>query len=108
MEANEFDLSAVLGELDLLLAAESEALRKLDHGTLDELTSQKLDLLDRLARVDRSTASREDVARLGHARELAFQNQLLLVNARELVRGVLHLSASNRVGNGGTLLEIRG
>lgn len=108
MEANEVDLNAVLGELDLLLLAESEALRKLDHRTLDELTNQKLDLLERLSRVDRSTASQEGVARLGRARELAFHNQLLLVNARELVRGVLQLSASSRVGNGGTLLEIRG
>lgn len=108
METNEVELTAVVGELDLLLASESEALRKLDHRTLDELTTQKLDLLERLARVDPSTASQEALARLGRARELAFQNQLLLVNARELVRGVLQLSASARVGNGGTLLEIRG
>jgi flagellar biosynthesis/type III secretory pathway chaperone len=109
MEANQkVELDVVIDALDVLLRAETDALRKLDHQALDALTEEKVALVERLSEVDRTNVGKETLARLAKVREHGFKNQLLLVNARELVRGVLQLSALARPGHGGALLEIRG
>lgn len=100
-------LQQVLAELDQLLDREHAALRKLDHGSLDNITQEKGELASRLKAAERTLQNAELAPVLQRIRRKAFENQLLLVHARDLVRGVLDLSRGPQSGSG-ALLEVRG
>lgn len=109
METTTFGpFETVLAELDELLSEEGRALQDLDHGAIDGLTARKLALLDKIGRTPRDASSPRVTALLTQLRQRALNNQLLIVHARDLVRGVIETSAPLRAGNGGSLLEVRG
>jgi hypothetical protein len=109
METNQAtNLDGVLDELQELLGQETEALRVLDHRALDLLTTRKVDLLSKVTSLTRQGANRGTLSRLGKIREVALTNQLLMVHARDLVRGALDTWGAGRTGAAGSLLETRG
>jgi flagellar biosynthesis/type III secretory pathway chaperone len=105
-EANRLDL--VLDELQELLDEETAALRKLDHRTLDVLTARKVDLLSEVGQLSRREARATTRQKLVRIRKLALENQLLMIHARDLVRGALETWGPGYVGTTGSLLETRG
>jgi hypothetical protein len=109
METNETQgMDGVLDQLQELLGQETEALRKLDHRALDALTSRKVELLGVVGNLARNGATSGTLSRLAKIRGVALDNQLLMIHARELVRGALETWAPGRVGAAGSLLETRG
>lgn len=109
MEAiNEEALDGVLEELEQLLDQETAALRKLNHQEIEQLTARKVMLLGRASQANRGGVNSTTLARLSRIREVALSNQILMVHARDLVRGVLQTWAPGRVGASGTLFETRG
>jgi hypothetical protein len=93
------DLDDSLGELERLLEEETAALRKLDHSTIDRITVSKLMLCERL---EKQVAGRKteaaDLERLQRIKKLSLYNQVLLVHARDSVRGVLALLTGETPG----------
>lgn len=101
-------MEQLLGELDGLLASEREALRRMDPMQIEGLSVEKVALLGRLAAASREGVAPETVGELARLRELALQNQLLLVHARDLTRGVVETLSPGHQGGRGSLLEVRG
>ncbi len=118
--ALETELKLILGELEELLLGESTALQNLDRESLDAITDKKLTLLGRLSSVSaHAQPAPEDLPDLKRIRQLALANQLLLVHARDTVRGVLSLALgdagplptpafSTQPSSGGVRLNVRG
>ncbi len=97
--------------LNQLLLEETEALRRLDHETLDSLTERKVALLRELATVNRAGADRETLRAISLVRDRALNNQMLMVHARDLTQGVFDRMTGNTHGTkagGSRLLEVRG
>jgi hypothetical protein len=101
-------IETVVRELDDLLNEETAALKRLDHETIDALTSRKVILLRRMGAASRAHVSPAALPLIADVRQKALNNQLLLVHARDLIRGVLETWAPHRVGASGALLEVRG
>lgn len=97
-----------MDELNDLLGAEREALRRMDPLEIEALTVQKVALLGRLSAAPREGATPAFVRELARLREVALQNQLLLVHARDLTRGVVDTLVPGRTSGRGSLLEVRG
>ena len=102
-------LSPLLGELEAVLAAENQALKRLDRDALDRATENKLRLCDDIARAGLGVAAQER-KRLERIRRLALKNQMLLAHARDSVRQVLTV-ATGQVASpalGGLRVDVRG
>src|SRR5258706_6405631 len=113
------DLDDSLGELEKLLEEETVALRELDRDAIDRIAASKLELCERLSTRARTKAASPtnagaDRLRLERIRHKALYNQVLLVHARDSVRGVLALltgeaHGSSRPGSSdGHRLSVRG
>jgi hypothetical protein len=86
------DLTQSLGELESLLAVECAALKRLDRDAIDTCTTRKLEIYEQLqALLQRSAPTREHREQLERLHKAALHNQLLLVHARDSVRGTLAL-----------------
>lgn len=113
------DLDDSLGELERLLEEERVALRELDRDAIDRIASSKLELCERLSAHARtkglvsSSSGSTERSRLDRIRHKALYNQVLLVHARDSVKGVLALltgeaSGSSRLGSSdGHRLSVR-
>jgi len=113
------ELTSLLSELEGLLHGETVALKRLDREAIDEFASRKIELLERLgrtmsiARLDPN--NRSQLARLHKA---ALMNQLLLVHARDAVRGTLAMLVGENTARspsshptptaGGMRVDVRG
>src|SRR5687768_2455631 len=87
-------LSSILGELESLLKDESIALKRLDRSAIDDFATRKLELFERLSKVlAENHASALHKQLLERVHRLAIMNQLLLVHARDAVRGALSMLA---------------
>lgn len=97
--------------LNDLLMQETEALRRLDHETLDSLTASKVALLRELSVVDRSRTDAATLRAISLVRDRALNNQILMVHARDLTRGVFDTLTGIAPGSRTSsprLLELRG
>jgi hypothetical protein len=84
------ETSEILQQLDSLLAEELSALKAMSRDAIDRITETKLALCDRLARLvaqDRLDPEHRILLERVHRAQL--RNQLLVVHARDCVRGVL-------------------
>lgn len=101
----------VVDKLDALLTEETEALRRLDHETLNRITDQKIDLLNRL-KIDGSVGVSPEVAAIiAGLRDRILTNQILMAHARELTQGVIdEFTGHGKFKDmpGARLLEVRG
>ena len=114
------ELDRILAELETLHARETEILRTMNRAALDEVTSAKEALCDRLHELrTRTPVQGRHRAALDRLRRQASLNQLLLVHARDAVRTILSqatgtsfegLPGSNRKvgGQEGLRLNVRG
>lgn len=89
----ERDVDDSLGELERLLEEETAALRKLDKDAIDRIATAKSELCDRLtaSAARHPLSGQADRLRLERIRHKALHNQVLLVHARDSVRGVIAL-----------------
>jgi hypothetical protein len=90
------EFSDTLGELEQVLAIEARALKALDRAEIDAAAEQKLALCERIdalrARGRPSPADRERLERIKRA---ALLNQMLVVHARETVKGILAVATGS-------------
>jgi hypothetical protein len=86
----------ILIELDTLLSVEQQTLKKLAADEIEQLATRKLELIEDLTKLLPPGGPRgEDAAALKRIREKQLRNQLLLVHARDSVRGLVALLAGN-------------
>ena len=98
-QRNQERLEEVCSALENVLADESIALRRLDADAIDRLATHKLLLGERLARA--RAGIRPDAAqlrRLDQLRRHLLSNQMLLVSARNCLRGIVSLAAGDVPG----------
>ena len=101
-------------DLERLLLEESEALKRLDREAIDRLSHEKLAVSEALGGL--GAPDKEHGPILERIKHRALMNQLLLVNARDCVRGVIELATGNVATpgygserpNGRPRLDIRG
>jgi flagellar biosynthesis/type III secretory pathway chaperone len=93
----ERDVKASLSELETILEEETVALRKLDRDAIDRIAAKKLALCDVLSAGPRG-GDVPDPAQVARIRRLALHNQILLVHARDSVRGVLSILTGDANG----------
>jgi hypothetical protein len=101
-------------ELERLLLEEADALKRLDRESIDRLSQEKLAVSAELGKL--GAPQTEHGPLLERIKHRALMNQLLLVNARDCVRGVVELAtgavATPGYGNerqtGRPRLDIRG
>ncbi len=96
-----------LAELGDLLTKERAALERMDALGVETASAEKLRLLEQLESKDRAEATPEALRELARLREVALENQLLLVHARDLLRGAVESLGPSRDGRG-ALLEAVG
>jgi len=82
-----------LEELERLLSDEHEALKKFDHEAVGRLSAEKLELANQLGTLGKPQAQHGPL--LERIKERALMNQLLLVNARDCVRGIIELATGS-------------
>jgi hypothetical protein len=87
---NRESVSIILDELETVLRAEHEALRKLDYEGIESASEQKLALDARLRAAD-ATKTAADLPRLKRVRRMALDNQLLIVHARACLTSIIGL-----------------
>lgn len=87
---NRDSISIILDELETVLRAEHEALRKLDYTGIERASEQKLALDGRLRAAD-ATKTAADVPKLTRVRKMALNNQLLIVHARACLTSIIGL-----------------
>jgi len=82
------DIAVLLDQIEQLHTRETDALRRMDASLLDDITSAKEVLGERLGSLSGrlEACHREQLARI---RQQATMNQLLLVHARDSVRTIL-------------------
>jgi hypothetical protein len=83
-------LTTRLETLERLLLDEADALKRLDHEEIDRLSQEKLALSQELGEL--GAPEEQHQALLERIKQRALMNQLLLVNARDCVRGVIELA----------------
>ena len=87
-------LTSILHELESLLKEETFALKRLDRPAIDEFATRKLELFERLSKaIAECPPAVEHKPLLERVHRLALMNQLLLVHARDAVRGALSMLA---------------
>jgi len=102
-------LGEVVDELDSLLNEETEALRLLNHESLNEITDRKVHLLRRLELCRGQKEDQELGLKLKGVRERVLMNQVLMVHARDLSQGVIDTLRPHQAHVGGArLFEVRG
>jgi hypothetical protein len=79
-----------LQDLERLLMDEHEALKKFDHEAVGRLSVEKLEVANHLGALGKPEKQHGPL--LERIRERALMNQLLLVNARDCVRGIIELA----------------
>jgi hypothetical protein len=87
-----------LQDLEQLLMDECEALKKLDRETIERLSLEKLAVAEVLSTLGKPDKHHEEL--LGRIKRRALMNQLLMVNARDCVRGVIELATGTVVTAG--------
>lgn len=87
-----------LRDLERLLLDEAEALRKLDRDAIERLSLAKVAVAEELGGLGKPEKQHGPI--LERIRQRALMNQLLLVNARDCLRGVLELATGNAVTPG--------
>lgn len=98
MEDTISEYSESLRELEDLLAEECLALRSLDRSVIDATTARKLALCERIDQLRSRVPIREsDRVSLERIRKAALLNQMLVVHARDTVRGLIALATGVRV-----------
>jgi hypothetical protein len=86
--SDEFDRT--LSEIEALQARETEVLRTMNRAALDDITSEKEILCERLRRLGAEFRPEpRHRAALERVRRQATSNQLLLIHARDAVRAIL-------------------
>jgi len=93
------DLDATLRQLEQVLAEEHRALRTLDTKTLEQCARDKAELCDRLTRMH-PPATDSWRTRLARVRARLLDNQILLVHARDITRGLVQLHTGAPAGYG--------
>lgn len=84
------ELNQTLTSLESLLADEFLALQRLDHEAIEQATQTKLALCERLTSLGTEQGlGGQQRAMLERVRRAQLRNQLLVVHARDCVRGVL-------------------
>jgi hypothetical protein len=97
-DAQKLELTATLHELELLHRDEGVALRRMSSERLDELTSRKLELWERLRAVTELLPPGPDErASLERIRRAALANQILLHHARDAVRTILQTASGQAI-----------
>ena len=112
------ELTERLLELEALLAEESAALKRLDRDAIDASATRKLEIFERLqALLQCGAATPAHQPQLERVHKAALHNQLLLVHARDCVRGTLALLTGEPAGArpskppaapGGMRINVRG
>jgi hypothetical protein len=87
-----------LMDLERLLMDEAEALKKLDRESIERLSLEKLAVAEALGALGKP--DKEHEALLERIKRRALMNQLLLVNARDCLRGVIELATGGVVKAG--------
>ena len=87
-------LTTRLLDLERLLLEESEALKCLDREAIDRLSHEKLAMSEALGALG-APDKQHHGAILERIKHRALMNQLLLVNARDCVRGVIELATGS-------------
>jgi hypothetical protein len=82
-----------LQDLERLLMDEHEALKKFDHEAVGRLSLEKLEVANQLGSLGKPREQHGPL--LERIRERALMNQLLLVNARDCVRGIIELATGS-------------
>jgi len=94
---SERELDAALARLEAVLAEETAALRNLDRDAIDRISAEKLALSELLTALGRGHApAKERAVQLRRIRRQTIHNQVLLVHARDSVRGVLAILTGQR------------
>lgn len=91
-------LRLVLDELDRVLDDERDALRLLDARTVERLAEAKLKLELELRNAIMSVRVEDDAAALERIRAKALDNQVLLIHARNCVRGAIEVATGQQEG----------
>jgi hypothetical protein len=91
-------LANALDELSDLLTREATALRALDANALSAIAEQKVQLESRLIAL--GPAQESDREALTQLRQRALENQILLVHARDTVRGLIATLGGGQPGVG--------
>jgi hypothetical protein len=112
------ELTPILGELESLLQSEALVLRHLDRQSIDDFATQKLEIYARLDKLlNGIRPERHHRAQLERIHRAAIHNQLLLVHARDTVRGTLALltgeaparsPSAHPASSGGMRVNLRG
>jgi hypothetical protein len=83
-------IDQILIDLDSLLSEEHKALKRLAADEIEQLATRKVELVEALARLLPPGGARgDDASALKRIREKQLHNQLLLVHARDSVRGLI-------------------
>lgn len=82
-----------LQDLERLLMDEHEALKKFDHEAVGRLSLEKLEVANHLGSLGKPAKQHGPL--IERIRERALMNQLLLVNARDCVRGIIELATGS-------------
>lgn len=88
-------MSTRLLELERLLVDETAALKRLDREAIDRLSREKLAVAEALKQLGAANQAHQVV--LERIQRRALMNQLLLVNARDCLRGVLELATGSAI-----------
>jgi len=80
-------------DLERLLLEETEALKRLDREAIDRLSHEKLAVSEGLGALGK--AEKEHGPLLERVKSRALLNQMLLVNARDCLRGVIELATGS-------------
>ena len=91
------NITQILLELDTLLDAERQALKDLAANDVEDIAARKVQLVAQLAQlIPGANPSAEEAAALKRIREKQLRNQLLLVHARDSVRGLITALTGSR------------
>lgn len=85
-------------DLERLLLDEADALKRMDREAIDRFTDQKLALSEEIGQL--GAPAPEHVELLARVKSRVLLNQMLLVSARDCIRGVIELATGSVVTGG--------
>lgn len=85
-------------DLERVLLDEADALKRMDRESIDRLTEQKLTLSQELGELGEPAP--EHLQLLARVKRRVMMNQVLLVSARDCLRGVIELATGSVVTGG--------
>lgn len=91
-------MTSRLLDLERLLLDEAEALKRMDREAIDGFTEKKLSLSQELAELGEPLREHQEL--LARVKRQVMTNQVLLVNARDCVRGIIELATGASVAGG--------